>query len=287
MKRQFLALGLLASTTFGALSGFSPAQAATVSEREMNNTDLTAQVLPGITSYLITFPKHVVRGSIFSTDEDFYRVDISTSGHRLTLSITSGFFADLYFDANGNGRAEMSEKVDSIKGSSPARTWEGMDEGTFFIRAFGSPGSFSLSHYELTLQVTTGVRLQTEVEPNNRPEQATVVQGFLVGRRALQGFATGQGDGTGDGLDHYRFKVGTARFVNVGLVNIGSGGFFNLYHDKNRNGRLESGEFLQHRGESGGDAIQPQFLQAGEYILKVVKPFGSDSANYTLFLTAA
>ena len=51
MKRQLLALSLLASTTFAAPGSFSPAQAAntfTFSEREKNNTDSTAQVLPEI-----------------------------------------------------------------------------------------------------------------------------------------------------------------------------------------------------------------------------------------------
>lgn len=281
MKRQFLALSLLASTTFGALGGFAPAQAATISEREKNNTDLTAQVLPPITSNAVGFTEHVVKGANFLTDVDFYRVDIAP-GHRLAYKVTLGYFTELYHDANNNGRAETSELVDQIHSTGLARILEGMDEGTFFFKVFTVIGLPTLPQYSLLVTVGTGLAFQKEVEPNNAPEQATRVEGFLVGRRALQGSVHSDVDR----LDYYRFKVGTARLVGMFLRRIGSGGSLSVYHDKNRNGRIDSGEFLQkNQADVRGDAQVIKSLKAGEYIVEVVKPFGSGSASYTLFLS--
>jgi hypothetical protein len=131
-------------------------------------------------------------------------------------------------------------------------------------------------------EVGTGLTFQKEVEPNNAPEQATRVEGFLVGRRALQGSVHSDVDR----LDYYRFKVGTARLVGMFLKRIGSGGSLNVYHDKNRNGRIDSGEFLQNaQADSRGDAQVIKSLQAGEYLVEVAKTIGSGSANYTLFLS--
>ena len=157
-----------------------------------------------------------MKGSIFSGvpgDVDVYRVRIGAHNptylDRLTLDV-NGFTAHFYFDANDNGRAETSELVVSVKGSQPPRTLGGMPEGTYFIEVAGT-SLIAIMPYTLTLQVALEEGEQKEVEPNNTPELGTVVDGFVVGTRDVEGTLISKSDGTGDARDYYRFKIGTAR----------------------------------------------------------------------------
>lgn len=296
MKKQLLALSLLAATNFAPLGPFSPAQAAntfTFSEREKNNTDSTAQVLPEI--FFRPTPasaEYVVKGQIASasfgggSDVDVYRVDIGAFNHRFLDRLTvdvNGFTANLYYDANNNGRAETSELVVSVKGSQPARTLASVPRGTYFIGVVGT-SLIAPTPYTLTLQVALKDGVQKEVEPNNTPEQGTVVDGFVVGGREVRGSI----NITGDGRDYYRFKLGTAQTFDIHLLGTRKGDFCNLYHDRNRDGRTSASEFLVHQPDEfnfGGLGLQ-RFLEAGEYILEVVKPFSLEfpSTNYSLLL---
>ena len=294
MKRQLLAFSLLASTTFAAVGPFSPAQAAntfTFSEREKNNTDSTAQVLPEI--FFRPTPasaQYVVKGSIFQGvpgDVDVYRVEIGAHSHgfldRLTLDVTA-YTATLYFDHDGDGQAETSEQVISVKGS--PRALAGMRTGTYFIKVAGT-SLIANSPYTLTLQVALTDGAQKEVEPNNTSEQATVVQGAVVGFRYLRGSFIAKTGGSSDGIDYYRFTVGTARPVRFMVQGVACAAFLNLSHDKNRNGRVDSGELLQNRSEVNRTIYIEPTLPAGEYILQVVQPFcGLDlTTNYSIMLT--
>jgi hypothetical protein len=294
MKRQVLAMSLLASTLFGALASVTPALAATIYEKEANNTPDTAQALPSITST----GAHTVYGSgsglMDSTNYDYYRVNIAARHElELLLTRTSGLGElgmSLYHDSNRNGTLDPRELMAGIKLTSSkgfgGGTYRGMNSGLYFI--FIRSSDSARTSYTLQVQVNTAKPSQVEVEPyNNYPNTANLVKGNLTGYRFLQGSLNGGPGSTVDQSDYYAFSLFTSRLVSIALS--ASPGPFNthgaLYHDKNLNGRIDAGEFVDSISAVGGSVANLyHFLESGAYILQIVKGLDTGLTDYGVTL---
>jgi hypothetical protein len=284
MKRQFLALSLLATTTFGTVGTFSPARADFIREREPNEF-VSPQVLPAMVADGTTFAEHRISGKASPTDPDVYRVEVAKN-HRSSLTVSTSdnhpIYADLFYDANENSQVKPLEFVATTHSYRSRLTLEGMPAGTYFLKVY-MYGPNSLYSYVLTWQTSSIPPRQAEVEPNDRPEQATIVPGCFVGSRYLKGSV----NGSFDRKDYYRAKVCATQGASVvfHLLNVGPNSFLNLYHDRNGDGRINSGEFLENDISRGaGEIYLVRDLAPGEYIVEIVKPSGTGSADYLLDL---
>jgi hypothetical protein len=165
-------------------------------------------------------------------------------------------------------------------------TYKGMDSGLYFI--FIRSSDSARTSYTLQVQVDTAKSSQGGGEPyNNWPNSANFVKGHLTGYRFLQGSVNGGPSGTVDKSDHYRFSLFTSRLVSIALS--ASPGPFNtqgtLYHDKNSNGRLDTGEFVDSISAVGGSvATLEEFLESGKYILLISKGSNTGLTDYEVIL---
>jgi hypothetical protein len=282
VKRQFVALSLLASTMFAALASLTPALANPINEQEFNNHPGQANVLPDFTS-TTTLTERWLKGVVFGRGGtvsvtrmdfvDYYRFHVKVDGVRLQLRFASAStltLAEVHHDADGNGILER-ERVATARSDNGTLTLDGMGRGHYYV-AVGVSGVGG-SAYDLIVSVDPRTPSQREVEPNNSPAQATKLTGeFLVGHRMLNGTVNGS-PSVLDATDWYTFEV-EQKQVAV-LLSSAPGLQMELFEDVDRNGVLVSTES---RGKATSDDGLPDEIRhrstasKAKYFLRVLKP---------------
>ncbi|MEP6489258.1 S8 family serine peptidase [Microcoleus vaginatus GB2-A3] len=119
-------------------------------------------------------------------------------------------------------------------------------------------------------------------DPGNSISTARNIVGVENGSISLSDFV-----GTGDSNDFYRFDINTKSNFNLRLDGLRADADVNLIQDRNRNGIVDSGEYVDYSQESGitPDVINVPNLAPGTYYVQV-SSYLNNSTNYNLSLSA-
>ncbi|NJK69950.1 MAG: S8 family serine peptidase [Microcoleus sp. SU_5_3] len=119
-------------------------------------------------------------------------------------------------------------------------------------------------------------------DPGNSISTARNLVGVQNGSINLTEFV-----GTGDTNDFYRFEIDTKSNFNLRLDGLSADADVDLIQDRNRNGVVDYGEYVDYSLESGTvpDAIYVSNLAPGTYYVRVYS-FSNNSTNYNLNLSA-
>ncbi|MBD1851884.1 PPC domain-containing protein [Leptolyngbya sp. FACHB-711] len=163
-------------------------------------------------------------------------------------------FVNLHFDANNNGLIDSGERLES--GSDNDTIARTVLPGTYYLEvdSFGSA-----TRYDLIVEAKPNPG-NLPVDPGNRAAIAYDL-GTPLENQTIQDFV-----GAFDELDYYKFKLNTARTLNVNIDGLAATASVTLYFDANNNGLIDSGEWVT----SGSDnSTISRVLQTGTYFLEV------------------
>jgi hypothetical protein len=230
-----------------------------------------------------SFPKQVVGGA--DNRSDFYRFSLPQIGsfNATVSNVVGSATMALYFDSNGNGVADTTEDISSLRGRGSNSTSTPVSAAALpvgnYILEVESSGFNDTAGYDLTLSTTPNPG-NVPTDPGSEAPTAFPL-GNLPNTLTAKDYV-----GALDGTDVYQFSVTSNVTANINIGSLSESRVSaTLYRDINGNNLLDSGERLEGRNfSSTGGAAQTisRALSTGSYFLSVERTFSFDNVAYTL-----